>query len=303
MRDIHTIAVGESGEYGRRLVRYLERHVPPSVRIYHFTRQDAMKEMKERADIYVIDPAFAGLISEKEGDGEGHDSTGGRACIYLTDEERGENSFSRTDPPKMLLGMMGLTEEGEDHWEGGSLRPCRITVLYSPAYEEDLMTLAMARMEEGDLYLGFEDLGPGNDSRANVGDLCYYIHLRDEDVLDIMEEMCDRSTGIFRLDSPDLFFCLKELTYEEYQWFFDRLRASRRFAGVYVGAGSGFLADPRSFNLFDRVVLIDSLERGRQHAVCARLRKALRSETIDYRGEIQDCNREEILKPSDIHLN
>ena len=28
MRDIHTIAVGESGEYGRRLVRYLERHVP-----------------------------------------------------------------------------------------------------------------------------------------------------------------------------------------------------------------------------------------------------------------------------------
>lgn len=300
MKDIHTIAVGESGEYGRRLVRYLEKHVPASIRIYHFTRQDAMEAMKEKADIYVIEPAFAAAVSGSPAEKGSYGPAGGESCIFLTEETGEERSFSRTDSPWKLIRMMGLDDGADDAGEAGSLRPCRITAVYSPAYEEKLMTLAMTRMEEGDLYLGFEDLGPGDDSKANTGDLCYYIHLRDEGVLDIMEEMCDRSTGIFSLDSPDLFFCLKELTNEDYQWFFDRLRASRRFAGVFIGAGSSFLADPRIFSLFDRVILIDSLERGRQHAVCARLMKALRSESIDYRGHIEECFREEILKPPDI---
>ena len=35
--DIRTIIIGEAGEYGKRLVRYLEIHLSSAVRVYHFT--------------------------------------------------------------------------------------------------------------------------------------------------------------------------------------------------------------------------------------------------------------------------
>ena len=35
--DIHMIMIGEEGEYGRRLVRYLETHLSTAIRVYHFT--------------------------------------------------------------------------------------------------------------------------------------------------------------------------------------------------------------------------------------------------------------------------
>ena len=35
--DIRTIIIGEAGEYGKRLVRYLEIHLSSAVRLYHFT--------------------------------------------------------------------------------------------------------------------------------------------------------------------------------------------------------------------------------------------------------------------------
>ena len=35
--DIRTIIIGEAGEYGKRLVRYLEIHLSSAVRVYHLT--------------------------------------------------------------------------------------------------------------------------------------------------------------------------------------------------------------------------------------------------------------------------
>ena len=56
--DIHMIMIGEEGEYGRRLVRYLETHLSTAIRVYHFTTTESFLAFKERADIYLLDEAF-----------------------------------------------------------------------------------------------------------------------------------------------------------------------------------------------------------------------------------------------------
>lgn len=54
--DIRTIIIGEAGEYGKRLVRYLEIHLSSAVRVYHFTTAEGMVSFKEEAEIYLLDP-------------------------------------------------------------------------------------------------------------------------------------------------------------------------------------------------------------------------------------------------------
>lgn len=53
--DIRTIIIGEAGEYGKRLVRYLEIHLSSAVRVYHFTTAEGMVSFKEEAEIYLLD--------------------------------------------------------------------------------------------------------------------------------------------------------------------------------------------------------------------------------------------------------
>ena len=56
--DIHMIMIGEEGEYGRRLVRYLETHLSTAIRVYHFTTTERFLAFKERAANYLLDEAF-----------------------------------------------------------------------------------------------------------------------------------------------------------------------------------------------------------------------------------------------------
>ena len=56
--DIRTIIIGEAGEYGKRLVRYLEIHLSSAVRVYHFTTAEGMVSFKEEAEIYLLDERF-----------------------------------------------------------------------------------------------------------------------------------------------------------------------------------------------------------------------------------------------------
>ena len=46
--DIHMIMIGEEGEYGRRLVRYLETHLSTAIRVYHFTTTESFLAFAKR---------------------------------------------------------------------------------------------------------------------------------------------------------------------------------------------------------------------------------------------------------------
>lgn len=64
--DIRTIIIGEAGEYGKRLVRYLEIHLSSAVRVYHFTTAEGMVSFKEEAEIYLLDERFFKELSEEK---------------------------------------------------------------------------------------------------------------------------------------------------------------------------------------------------------------------------------------------
>lgn len=126
--------------------------------------------------------------------------------------------------------------------------PTKLTIVYSPVYDEYLEQIARSFMSSGDIYMGAEDLGyKGIDSEyeegGDMGDLCYYIHLREENILDILQDMLIPKEEVQVLHSPDLYFYLRELTKEDYAWFFDKIKKESPYREVFWGAGNCFVAN------------------------------------------------------------
>ena len=259
--DIHMIMIGEEGEYGRRLVRYLETHLSTAIRVYHFTTTESFLAFKERADIYLLDEAFFQRLSEEKQNVLLRE----KRLILLTAQEE-EGTFCKYHNPKKLLDRLSrFSDEMEDlasredrreeervegREEGRETARTRLTMIYSPVYEEKLKEIARSFMKEGDVYIGAEDLGYKENISAygqgsDMGDLCYYIHLREEHVMDRMRDMLVREEDIEVLHPPDMYFYLRELTKEDYTWF------------------------------FDKIILLDSRENIRLNLFCDRLEKVL----------------------------
>lgn len=190
--DIRTIIIGEAGEYGKRLVRYLEIHLSSAVRVYHFTTAEGMVSFKEEAEIYLLDERFFKELSEEK-----QKFLKQKKLILLTWREE-QGSFCKYDNPQKLLDMLSdFTDYNSDLSDlAAELKdtPTKLTIVYSPVYDEYLEQIARSFMSLGDVYMGAEDLGyKGIDSEygegGDMGDLCYYIHLREENILDILQDM------------------------------------------------------------------------------------------------------------------
>lgn len=216
--DIRTIIIGEAGEYGKRLVRYLEIHLSSAVRVYHFTTAEGMVSFKEEAEIYLLDERFFKELSEEK-----QKFLKQKKLILLTWREE-QGSFCKYDNPQKLLDMLSdFTDYNSDLSDlAAELKdtPTKLTIVYSPVYDEYLEQIARSFMSLGDVYMGAEDLGyKGIDSEygegGDMGDLCYYIHLREENILDILQDMLIPKEEVQVLHSPDLYFYLRELTKED----------------------------------------------------------------------------------------
>lgn len=273
--DIRTIIIGEEGEYGKRLVRYLELHLSSAVRVYHLTTVEGLDSFKEEAEIYLLDERFFEELSEEK-----QKFLKQKRVILLTWREE-EGSFCKYHNPQKLLELLsGFTEYNSDSSDLATEledAPTRLTIVYSPVYEEGLEQIARSFMSSGDVYLGAEDLGYKGDSAyeesGDMGDLCYYIHLREENILDILQDMLIPNEEIQVLHSPDIYFYLRELTKEDYAWFFDKIKKESTYREVFWGAGNGFVANIDMLRFFDRIILIDSRKNLRQNVFCDRLER------------------------------
>ena len=276
--DIRTIIIGEAGEYGKRLVRYLEIHLSSAVRVYHFTTAEGMVSFKEEAEIYLLDERFFKELSEEK-----QKFLKQKKLILLTWREE-QGSFCKYDNPQKLLDMLSdFTDYNSDLSDlAAELKdtPTKLTIVYSPVYDECLEQIARSFMSLGDVYMGAEDLGyKGIDSEygegGDMGDLCYYIHLREENILDILQDMLIPKEEVQVLHSPDLYFYLRELTKEDYAWFFDKIKKESPYMEVFWGAGNCFVANVDMLRFFDQVILIDSRKNPRQSIFCDRLERVL----------------------------
>ena len=289
---IKRIIIGEEGEYGRRLARYLERKLPERIRLVHCTREDYLPSPEDGGDIYILGDAFY----ERAMRGENWEGNR-RDLIHLTYEDcDGEQDFCRYHAPGELLeqirnrGQPCLQEETDYKSPGTS-----VVGLYSPVYEKDLLEIAAAFLTERDLFLGVEDLGDGLRQEPDMGDLCYYIHLREEKILSVMDSMLQQTASFRYLKSPAMYFYLRELTPQDYQWFFSRLRTAGCYEKIMFGMGNGFASDPAIFSMFDRLILIDSRDSARQHRFCERMREFLNGEFCAFRGQVEMACKEDLL--------
>ena len=255
--DIRTIIIGEAGEYGKRLVRYLEIHLSSAVRVYHFTTAEGMVSFKEEAEIYLLDERFFKELSEEK-----QKFLKQKKLILLTWREE-QGSFCKYDNPQKLLDMLSdFTDYNSDLSDlAAELKdtPTKLTIVYSPVYDEYLEQIARSFMSSGDVYMGAEDLGyKGIDSEyeesGDMGDLCYYIHLREENILDILQDMLIPKEEVQVLHSPDLYFYLRELTKEDYAWFFDKIKKESPYREVFWGAGNCFVANVDMLRFFDQII-------------------------------------------------
>lgn len=283
-----TMIIGEEGEYGCRLRKYLETHWTGSLRLHSFTRPETLRASEEKADCYLLDEHFFHCMQE-----ELPPYIADR-CILLTNEER-EGSFCRYHPPEELIQMIEERQNGAAGDSRGGGINCTVTALYSPVFEPELDKIASAGMKQGDLYLGMEDVGSLTSGGGNMGDLCYFIGLKNREIADRVKETAREADGIWYVDSPDLSLDLLELTPEEYQWFFQCLKDSGEYGDIYVGLGSGIFTQISLNMLFDRFVLIDSRNNERQHACCGFLEQALQSESRRFQGVYERKYREDLL--------
>ena len=287
------LVIGGEEEYVRRLTAYLMNHLSAEVLIRSFTEPGLLAEGEEKADLYLLEEAFY-----KECSGIDPAFSGDR--ILILGEEEGEGRFCRYERPGKLVSLIDqrLLSTRADRRETGVRG--RLTAVYAPFSGISLREWIMPRMMPGDLYLGLQDMGPAGlqqespadrrdrhpfsfsvredrsvEKGADMGDLCYYIHLREEPLFEKMDRMVRCEDGRFYLESPPWFFDFLGLTEEDFRWFYQRLKEKTSPGETYVGLGNCAVPSLEIFRLFDRLILLDLPGEEMIHGFCRRLARVL----------------------------
>lgn len=285
-----TIIIGEEGEYGHRLRNYLETHWEGSLRLHRFSTPEILLNSGEDADCWLLSERFFQRLQEERK----LPPDFLEKCILLSDEEK-EGCFCRYHPPAILIRRLKELYKAGSKAKYDFSSQGTVAAIYSPVFDPELTVIAASCMQPGDLYLGMEDVGVSVCKKGDMGDLCYYIALRSSEIIERVKEIAIENNGMWYVNSPDLYFDLLDLSSEEYQWFFQCLRECGDYRNIYVGLGSGILAVLSLNGLFDRFILVDSINHDRQHISCECLERALLSEECKFEGIYERIYREDIL--------
>lgn len=233
-----SICICDEEEYGSRLARYLERKlVSATVFIRQFTDVTGIGD----DDVVIISEELYETMEEKPD----------RPGVIVIRRVPAAGEYSRFDPPSLLTAMiearMGVSPQE------GQPRECEISLVFSLVCngraKRAALELAQQRYGES-LILGMEDLGPGGMEK-----LCYYIHIREKEIVDRIREICRMEEGCFVIDSPDWFYTLMELSKEDLRWFFDRLRENGSYRNIYLLTGPVAFGPVYQSGAVDRVYI------------------------------------------------
>lgn len=131
---------------------------------------------------------------------------------------------------------------------------CRMIGVYSPIGRSGKTNLALALAKEtGSLYIGMEEYSNLVEGRTTMSDFCYWIRKKEEMIVRKVEEHTIMEDEVAKLVSPLTYMDLKELTVEEYAWFFEKLKQCGKFHKVVVDIGSGSLCSYSFLALFHQV--------------------------------------------------
>ncbi len=131
---------------------------------------------------------------------------------------------------------------------------CRMLGVYSPIGRSGKTNLALALAKEtGSLYIGMEEYSNLIEGRTTMSDFCYWIRKKDEMIIRKVEEQIIIEDEVAKLVSPLTYMDLKELTVEEYAWFFEKIKQYGKFRNIVVDIGSGSLCSYSFLALFHQI--------------------------------------------------
>lgn len=264
---MYSISIYDEEEYGSRLAGYLERRfINTTVLIRQFTDTEGVDLSCD--DVIVISEAlYAGLLEKPQ-----------RPGLFVVREESMEGEFSRYDPPSQLFQMINM-ELGTESAARRGMEP-EVMLLFSPVAGDRLQdkALELAGHRQGDsLILGMEDLGTGG-----LEKLCYYIHIREGQIIQHVHELSQSVAACSVIGAPDWFYPLVELSREDLQWFFDLLKEDGSYRNIYLTAGPVAFGQLYPAGVVNRVYLYRTPGKAGAGRCISNMEKLLKADGMRY---------------------
>lgn len=178
----------------------------------------------------------------------------GQEIVFLTERTGIEGIYQYQSADQIYREMISYLFPEEPSVELKENGEKGIYAVYSPLGRSGKTSFALSYAREHSFfYLGMEDYGLAGESENTMGEILYYIRSRKEKLTDMMLEISELWQNVRLLKSPPLFQDVKQLSFEDYRWFFQQIRAEENFPSCIIDFGTGCLPDFEIFTLFDRI--------------------------------------------------
>lgn len=247
----YTVAVCDfEEEYAVRLMNYINGQSTYGILVLAFTKEDRFREYLENNsfDLALITEEFADEFEIQQIE---------EKVICLCKEEAKEGIY-KYQPASEIIAKIQMILEKEYQVKNfemkGETAQCKMIGIYSPIGRSGKTNLALAMAKEkGSLYIGMEEYSGLIEGRTTMSDFCYWIRKKEEMIVRKVEEQMIVEDEVCKLVSPLTYMDLKELTVDEYAWFFDKLKSCGKFRKIVVDIGLGSLCSYSFLSLFHQI--------------------------------------------------
>lgn len=241
-------------EYAIRLMNYINGQSIYGILTLAFTQIDRFKEY---LDNHSFDLALiAKEIVQEFGNELGLEQMGEKV-VHLCKEESEEGIYKYQPASEIIVELQKMLEKEyqiKQFETKEEQTECKMIGVYSPIGRSGKTNLALAMAKErGSLYIGMEEYSNLTEGRTTMSDFCYWIRKKEEMIIKKVEEQMIIEDEIWKLLSPLTYLDLKELTVDEYAWFFGQLKSSGKFRKIVVDIGCGSLCNYSFFALFHQI--------------------------------------------------
>lgn len=223
----------EDAVYGKRLMEYINRQKEYPLTAAAFASLEALTEFIASQDV-------KGVILE-----EGTQINSKVPVYYLKKEPL--KGACRYGSAKEIVKEAYAVFSPKGLESGG------VTGVYSPS--DNLRRTGFAletAVKRSALYLGMEAYGYGVQNRS-MEDLLFAVKARRENIIDYAQSLISGTDGVKRIGSARCFMDYKDMSGEDYRWFFQRLEE----AGIssVLDMSTACIYDFELFSLCDRLYL------------------------------------------------
>jgi hypothetical protein len=234
---------GQESEYWVKLMEYLNRQ--GRFETFVCTREECLEEeiQKRKPVVLFREQGFASEVSFD-----------GTEVFFVSSRTAGSGIYPYQPAERIYEEMLGYLPKEQLFVPTGDAKEKKVCCVYSPLGRSGKTSFALSYAKRHSFfYIGLEDYGITGESIHGMSEILYYIHNRKEGITETVLEMSESWKEIRMLRSPFLFQDIRQISVEDYAWFFENLRKDPVFPSVIVDLGTGCLPDFEMFDFFDQI--------------------------------------------------